>query len=224
MTQRTSPSRRGRGPDRPLIVGELESLREKPPRSGPTVPLSQLERLAILNGIRDGDAPSRIAAQWKVSATTVERVRTRLYDEPVASTLEGDTKYKARYPGISYEGPLWKFVDFQVRDALRRKLSVAEACNRWGSGANLFETVPSVLFIVATYGHSTEEAMVRAVNDAKDNDTTATIVGAAVGALHGSQSIPKPWLDKLTGRTGKHNDGEVFKRILHAKHQFWLGS
>ena len=132
MTQRTSPSRRGRGPDRPLIVGELESLREKPPRSGPTVPLSQLERLAILNGIRDGDAPSRIAAQWKVSATTVERVRTRLYDEPVASTLEGDTKYKARYPGISYEGPLWKFVDFQVRDALRRKLSVAEACNRWG--------------------------------------------------------------------------------------------
>ena len=141
----------------------------------------------------------------------------------VASELEGETKYKARYPGLSYEGPLRKFVDFQVRDALRQKLSVKEACYRWGSGANLFETVPSVLYILATHSQSTEEAMVRAVNDAKDNDTTAAIVGAAVGALHGSQSIPKPWLDKLTGRTGKHNDGEVFKRILNAKHLFCLG-
>ena len=84
MAQRTSQSRRGRGPDRPLIVKELERLREKPPRAGPTVPLSQLERLAILNGIRDGDAPSRIAAQWNISTSTIERVKTKLYDDPLS--------------------------------------------------------------------------------------------------------------------------------------------
>ncbi len=44
MTQRPSQTRKGRGPDRPLITRELERLREKPPRAGPTVPLSQLDR------------------------------------------------------------------------------------------------------------------------------------------------------------------------------------
>ena len=58
MTQRTSQSRRGRGPAQPLITKELERLRQKPPRAGKSVPLSNLDRLAILNGIRDGDAPT----------------------------------------------------------------------------------------------------------------------------------------------------------------------
>ena len=84
MTQRTSQTRKGRGPDRPLIVRELERLREKPPRAGKTVPLSQLDRLAILNGIKDGDAPSRIAAQWNISTATIERVKTKLYDNPLS--------------------------------------------------------------------------------------------------------------------------------------------
>ena len=70
MTQRTTNTRRGRGPDSPLITEELKRLREKPPRVGKTEPLDQLERLAILNGIRDGDAPARIATQWNLSGRT----------------------------------------------------------------------------------------------------------------------------------------------------------
>ena len=35
-----------------------------------------------------------------------------------------------------------------------------------------------------------EEAIVRAVNDTRDNDTIAAIVGAAVGALHGKSALP----------------------------------
>ena len=58
MVQRTPNTRRGRGPDRPLIAEEFERLRKKPPRASKTEPLDQLERLAILNGIRDGDAPA----------------------------------------------------------------------------------------------------------------------------------------------------------------------
>ncbi len=84
MTQRASASRKGRGPNRPLIVKELERLREKPPRASKNVPLSNLDRLAILNGIRDGDAPSRIAAQWNISLSTIERVKTKLYDNPLS--------------------------------------------------------------------------------------------------------------------------------------------
>ena len=88
MTQRTPQTRRGRGPDRPLITKELERLREKPRRSGSTVPLSQLDRLAILNGIRDGDAPSLISAQWNISTATIERVKTRLYDDPLNTSVD----------------------------------------------------------------------------------------------------------------------------------------
>ena len=61
MTQRTSQSRRGRGPAQPLIKKELERLRQKPPRAGKSVPLSNLDRLAILNGIRDDDDPGQVA-------------------------------------------------------------------------------------------------------------------------------------------------------------------
>jgi ADP-ribosylglycohydrolase len=43
--------------------------------------------------------------------------------------------------------------------------------------------VPTVIYILMRHGHDPEEAIVRAVNDTKDNDTVAAIVGAAVGAL-----------------------------------------
>jgi len=59
MTQRTTNSRRGRGPDSPLITEELKRL-------------------------RDGDAAIRIATQWNTSVRSVERVRSRLYDEPLS--------------------------------------------------------------------------------------------------------------------------------------------
>ena len=35
-----------------------------------------------------------------------------------------------------------------------------------------------------------EEAVVRAVNDTRDNDTVAAIVGAVLGAFYGRSGIP----------------------------------
>ena len=46
---------------------------------------------------------------------------------------------------------------------------------------------------------------------------TAAIVGAAVGALHGSESLPDRWVEKLTGRTADSDDGRVFELIEQAK-------
>ncbi len=61
MTLRTAQS--GIPPSKPPIAEELEKLREKPARTSNRQPLSRLERLAILDGLCDGDAPGRIAAQ-----------------------------------------------------------------------------------------------------------------------------------------------------------------
>lgn len=140
----------------------------------------------------------------------------------VAEKLEGNTPYSPRVSRYAdYKGPLWQFTNKVVADALRRNLTVLQACDEWGSGANLFETVPSVLYILARHAQNGEEAIIRAVNDTKDNDSVAAIVGAAVGALHGLDGIPERWIKGLTGRTRSDDDGEVFKQIFLAKRKFW---
>ena len=62
-----------------------------------------------------------------------------------------------------------------MSDALAHRRESAAACDSWYSGAYLLETVPSVLYILERHGHDPEEAIVRAVNDTKDNDTVAAI-------------------------------------------------
>jgi ADP-ribosylglycohydrolase len=71
------------------------------------------------------------------------------------------------------------------------------------------------------HAHDPEEAIVRAVNDTKDNDTIAAIVGAAVGALHGRRGMPDRWIEKLSGRTTDQDDGHIFELIVNAKRTFW---
>ncbi len=74
------------------------------------------------------------------------------------------------------------------------------------------------------HGHNTEEAIVRAVNDTRDNDTIAAIVGAAVGALHGKKGIPPRWISNLSGRTAEDDDGKVFQLMDKAKALWWVSS
>jgi ADP-ribosyl-[dinitrogen reductase] hydrolase len=144
----------------------------------------------------------------------------------IARDLEENTRYRPRYPeDIRYEGPLWKFTEQSCKQALDAGLNVEEACSRWGSGANLFETVPSVLYILTTHGHNPEEAIIRAVNDTKDNDTMGAIVGAAVGALHGKAFIPERWMRNLSGNVRRSGSRyQVFRLISLAEQAFWLNT
>lgn len=139
----------------------------------------------------------------------------------IARELEGDTYYSSRNLALPYEGPLWRFVEQEVRQALKQNWSTLDACERWHSGVYLLETMPCVLYILARYGDNPEEAIVRAVNDTKDNDTIAAIVGAAVGALHGRAGLPARWISNLLGRTKADDDWHVFELIESAKQSFW---
>ena len=67
------------------------------------------------------------------------------------------------------------------------------------------------------HGDDPEEAIVRAVNDTKDNDTVGAIVGAAVGALHGVDALPGRWRGGLLGRTREDDDGRVFEVVREAR-------
>lgn len=139
----------------------------------------------------------------------------------LASPVEGDVRLKPRLPGFDFVGPVWKAVDIEVRRALATEPGSRKPTNRWGSGAFLLETVPSFVYILARHGHAPEQALIRAVNDTKDNDTVAAVVGAAVGALHGAAALPPRWKQGLLGRTTADDDGRVFELIAEACRR-WL--
>lgn len=138
--------------------------------------------------------------------------------------LEVDPTYESRAPHYAdFQGPLWRFVERAIAEAEAESWSTLEACNAWYSGAYLLETVPSALYILMRHADDPEEAIVRAVNDSRDNDTTAAIVGAAVGALHGHDALPERWLQGLTGRTRRDDDGHMFALLAEAGRIFGDG-
>jgi ADP-ribosylglycohydrolase len=118
----------------------------------------------------------------------------------------------------TWSGPLWRF----VQEHVPRLADVAplDAQSEWHSGAYLLETVPTVLHILMHHADDPEAAIVCAVNDTKDNDTIAAIVGAAVGALHGETALPERWRRNLLGRLGDADDGRVFELIDQAIRRF----
>jgi ADP-ribosyl-[dinitrogen reductase] hydrolase len=139
----------------------------------------------------------------------------------VARDLETAEEYTPRGGAfMDYRGPIWRFVEEKVGAAYKRNLSVVEACNSWYSAAFLLETVPSVIYILMKHGQNLEEAIARAVNDTKDNDTIGAIVGAAVGALHRREGILDRWVQGLSGRTSFSDDGKVF-RLLEEARPLW---
>lgn len=187
---------------------------------------------AILAGAVTHNDPSSIAAcvaltgiLWEVLAMDGPPAPAWWLDAYCrrAASLEGETVLITRRPGLAFRGPVWRLVDTEVRQALGEGLPVVAACERWYSGAFLLETVPSVLYILARHADDPEAAIVRAVNDTRDNDTVGAIVGAVVGALHGRRALPERWAAGLLGRTGADDDGRVFELIAQARVRFGRG-
>lgn len=137
-----------------------------------------------------------------------------------ARPAETGKRYKPRSPHIAFDGTLCDFITGNVIGELESATPNVELFDTWYSGAFLLETVPCVLTLLARHGHDSEEAIVRAVNDTRDNDTVAAIVGAAVGALHGGESFPVHWVDSLPGRTAAADDGRILALIDQAIERF----
>lgn len=97
----------------------------------------------------------------------------------LVAPVEPETPYATRGAPVEFNGTLTGLVKQHVIPAYAARESVVTACGRWYSGAYCLETVPSVLFILARFGHDPERAILEAVNNTKDNDTVAAIVGAA---------------------------------------------
>jgi len=137
----------------------------------------------------------------------------------VVKPFEPDLVYAPR-GAACVQAPTWRAAQVDVRRAIEGGLPTLTALGRWQSGAYLLETVPTVLLLLARYADDPEEAVIRAVNDTKDNDSIAAIVGAAMGALYGAKAWPKRWLDGLTGRLDGDDDGAIQAAIQRAQERF----
>lgn len=166
-----------------------------------------------------------VAVLWDALATVPPVPRGFWLDRfvEVAHRMEGDeARYTPRVPRYADRRPTscWRFAETVVHEALNAGVTTVEGCDHWYSGAFLLETVPSVLFVLERHGNDPEEAIVRAVNDTRDNDTVAAIVGAAVGALHGADALPRRWRTRLLGRTTDVDDGRVFELLDEARRRW----
>jgi ADP-ribosyl-[dinitrogen reductase] hydrolase len=171
---------------------------------------SSVAFVALLWRLLNGDAPET-PGEWLETYTEVLRL------------LDAEQVYETRLtsgPLQHWQGSLSQLLDSYVRDAVKRGTPVRDSGRLWYSGAFLLETVPTVLHILAQHGHEPQEAMLVAVNDTRDNDTIAAIVGAAMGAAHGTAWIPAEWRDGLLGRVNGNDDGRVFALIEEAVARF----
>lgn len=176
----------------------------------PLAVASSVAWVALLWRLLSGDLPES-PAEWLETYTEVLRV------------LDADQPYDARVkhgPLQHWRGAASALLDAEVRPAVQRGTSVRATAERWGSGSYLLETLPTLLHIVAQYGHDPHEAMLVAVNDTRDNDTIAALVGAAMGAAHGTAWIPTDWRTGLLGRVDGDDDGRYFELIEQAVARF----
>jgi ADP-ribosylglycohydrolase len=168
-----------------------------------------------------------IDALWRAIATQGQVPDRWWLDRwlEVAEALGNGATYPARNghpPG--FVGTIIDLVRDHVEPALAQQLPVDAAGEIWHSGAYLPETVPTVLYILERFGHDPREAILQAVNQTRDNDTVAAIVGAAVGALHGAAALPAEWVGGLSGRLGMDDDDHVFQLLAAAGRRFGHGA
>lgn len=89
---------------------------------------------------------------------------------------------------------------------------------REGSGFDFqiaaVDMTPCVLWIAARYHHVPEEAIMRAISIGGDTDTCACMVGAILGALHGTKWIPLRWWDGVeNGKRGRDYAVSLAERL-----------
>jgi ADP-ribosylglycohydrolase len=123
-----------------------------------------------------------------------------------------NTKIKSKFSGSAPT-----FIREALQFGYENNMTVEQFGEYFGSGAYVLETDTVLLYILSKYLNDPEEAIIQAVNYTKDNDTMASIVGAAMGALYGKARFKESWITKLSGRIRENDDGKIFEMIDRTK-------
>ncbi len=75
-----------------------------------------------------------------------------------------------------------------------------EVFSELGTSYLVYETVPSAFYCFSRHSGSPEKAVIEAVNAGGDTDSIACITGALCGALNGTCSFPRRWINGLENK------------------------
>ena len=102
----------------------------------------------------------------------------------------------------SFRGTMGEFLAGPVRDGFVKGVPLRDACSQegFGSRADCLQTIPACLYVLMCHADSFQSAVIASINDTKDNDTVAAIVGAILGALHGKRAIRRKWIEGIGSR------------------------
>ncbi len=94
------------------------------------------------------------------------------------------------------------YAELDVRAMLQRveaslSLDTAAAAKSLGLACPAPQALPTLLMLLARYGHDLETALIENVNAGGDNAARALALGMILGAQHGQSRIPARWLSSL---------------------------
>ncbi|PUB10555.1 ADP-ribosylglycohydrolase family protein [Yoonia sediminilitoris] len=125
--------------------------------------------------------------------------------------LEGPTRYRPRGGKMlgQFDGTLTEFLNLTVPEGIKKGMTTLDFGDLTYSGAFLLETLPVTIFLIGQNLEDPDRAILDAVNHTRDNDTIASLVASAMGALHGISAFRDEWKTGLLGRTSADDDGHV---------------
>ena len=92
--------------------------------------------------------------------------------------------------------PLGEAID-HARDLALRRASTQEAANACGTSGFVLHSVSFATFGLLRYGSDPLLALTEVISAGGDTDSTAAIMGAWLGALHGEAALPRALIDKI---------------------------
>ena len=137
----------------------------------------------------------------------------------ILGTFTGGTECNIRNSKIKskFSNSAPTFIRQALEFGYKNNMTAEQFSEYFGSGAYVLETDTILLYILSKYLTDPKEAIIQAVNYTKDNDTVASIIGAAMGALYGKEAFKESWITNLSGRTRENDDGKIFEMITRTK-------
>ena len=137
----------------------------------------------------------------------------------ILGAFTGDTECNIRNAKIKskFSNSAPTFIRQALEFGYENDMTVEQFSEYFGSGAYVLETDTMLLYILSKYLTDPKKAIIQAVNYSKDNDTVASVVGAAMGALYGKEAFKKTWITNLSGRTREDDNGRIFEMISRTK-------
>ncbi len=167
-----------------------------------TVSLCRLAPVVVAHA-RDGQLADRIEAAVRVCQNNDRAVAHALvYADLLRRLLEGEAIAAAVEAAVvAAPAPFAREIEQRLEDARAMLgLPAIHATGEVGRSCYLPNTFPSMLHVLLRHRDDPATALLESVRAGGDNASRTAVLGAWLGAAHGTAAWPASWWDRLTAR------------------------